>query len=161
MEGEPLENMPADSLQWRVQPVQCVQATEWPVYRIIMYILDINLSTLFILELLCSTLTLIIIDLTGSLAFVCENGILPKELSTMRRYCVLLQFLFASTCPFTFSMDNIHMIRIGCFDMVTTLFYFLHQQHNLYFYASEIWNKKYWSLVMEYNIWFNTIINNP
>ena len=45
--------------------------------------------------------------------------------------------------------------------MVTILFYFLHQQHNLYFYASEIWNKKYWSLVMEYNIWFNTIINNP
>ena len=42
MEGEPFENMPADSLQWRVQPVQCVQATEWPVFRIIMYILDIN-----------------------------------------------------------------------------------------------------------------------
>ena len=42
MEGEPPENMPADSLQWRVLPVQCVQATEWPVFRIIMYILDIN-----------------------------------------------------------------------------------------------------------------------
>ena len=51
MEGEPLENMPADSLPWRVQPVaitMCPQATEWPVYRIIMYILDINLHIIYI-----------------------------------------------------------------------------------------------------------------